>query len=112
MPTLAEQWIQEGMEKGLQQGLRQGLEKGREEGREEALEKGLEEGLERGQQQGAAALTLRLLQRRIGAVDTQTKEQIESLSVERLQQLGEALLDFQALSDLTTWLSENSGRTN
>ena len=96
MPTLAEQWIKEGMEKGLQQGL----EKGREEGREEGL------------QQGAASLTLRLLQRRIGTVDSQTKEQIESLSIERLQQLGEALLDFHALSDLTTWLSENDGRAN
>ncbi|MCE2661670.1 MAG: DUF4351 domain-containing protein, partial [Microcystis sp. 53602_E8] len=32
--------------------------------------------------------------------------QIQELSLEQLETLGEALLDFTSLTDLTTWLSE------
>jgi hypothetical protein len=33
-------------------------------------------------------------------------QQIRELSLEKLEVLGEALLDFTSLTDLTTWLSE------
>ncbi len=33
-------------------------------------------------------------------------QQIRELSLEQLETLGEALLDFTSLTDLTTWLSE------
>jgi hypothetical protein len=32
-------------------------------------------------------------------------EQIETLSLEQLENLGEALLDFQAVTDLEVWFS-------
>ncbi|TAG60340.1 MAG: DUF4351 domain-containing protein, partial [Oscillatoriales cyanobacterium] len=34
-------------------------------------------------------------------------EQIQTLSVEELEDLGEALLDFSEASDLTNWLNEH-----
>jgi len=59
-------------------------------------------------QQGIAALTLRQLQRRLGAVDVETQARIRALPVEQLEQLGEALLDFRTPEDLATWLSEHA----
>jgi hypothetical protein len=35
------------------------------------------------------------------------QEIVKSLSLERLEDLGEALLDFTNLTDLETWLSQN-----
>ena len=84
-----------GEAKGLQRGLEQGLEQG--------LERGLEQGLEQGRQK-EAALLLRLLGRRFGEIPANLTEEIRSLPVENLETLGEALLDFQSLSDLVTWL--------
>jgi hypothetical protein len=41
MPTLAEQWFQEGMEKGIKKGLKEGLIQGIEKGFEKGIEKGV-----------------------------------------------------------------------
>jgi hypothetical protein len=42
-------------------------------------------------------------------LDYFTRDRITALSLPQLESLGEALLDFAALSDLTTWL-ENQGQ--
>ncbi|WP_310416170.1 DUF4351 domain-containing protein [Chamaesiphon sp. OTE_8_metabat_110] len=52
-------------------------------------------------------LILRQLNRRIGDVSLQIQEQIKSLPLERLEDLGEALLDFAGMEDLTAWLDTN-----
>ncbi|MCB9076149.1 MAG: Rpn family recombination-promoting nuclease/putative transposase [Anaerolineaceae bacterium] len=62
MPTLAEQWKQEGEAIGLEKGEAIGLKKGIEQGREEGIEQGREEGREEGLEQGREA-TLKLLRR-------------------------------------------------
>ena len=51
-------------------------------------------------------LVTRLLTRRIGPIAPETTEQIQTLSVEELEDLGEALLDCSSASDLTNWLSD------
>lgn len=66
---------------------------------QEALEEGREEGRQR-----EVALILRLLNRQIGTMSPETQAQIQQLSSDRLEALGEALLDFSTPADLTTWL--------
>ncbi|WP_442936134.1 DUF4351 domain-containing protein [Nostoc sp.] len=55
---------------------------------------------------GEQRLVLRLLNRRIGEIDTSLIERIKGLSIEQLENLGEALLDFSSVADLETWLNQ------
>lgn len=55
----------------------------------------------------AQALVLRLVQKRVGDLPEAVKERIQSLSLEQLEALGEALLDFSAIADLLNWLQAN-----
>jgi predicted transposase/invertase (TIGR01784 family) len=68
----------------------------------------LEEGREEGRQQGAAALALRQAQHRFGILEADTSDRIRALPLEKLEQLGEALLDFTSREDLIAWLLEHS----
>jgi hypothetical protein len=43
--------------------------------------------------------------RAVGELPQQTKARIDALSLEQLENLGVALLDFEALVDLEVWLS-------
>jgi Domain of unknown function (DUF4351) len=61
--------------------------------------------LERGLQQ-EQALVLRQLTRKLGNIPTELPPQINSLSIEQLESLGEALLDFNAIADLENWLQK------
>jgi len=65
-----------------------------------------EDGLLEGRQQEALSFVTRLLTRRMGAIAPEMQEQIQSLSVEELENLGEALLDFSEGADLANWLNE------
>ncbi len=68
-----------------------------------------EQAKEEGRQQGEQYLILRLLNRRIGQIDTSLIEQIKGLSIEQLENLGEALLDFSSVNDLELWLNQHLG---
>jgi hypothetical protein len=50
------------------------------------------------------ALILRLLKRRVGEVPIELKTQVKALPLERLEELGEALLDFTGVVDLERFL--------
>jgi hypothetical protein len=56
----------------------------------------------------AVSLILRLLNRRLGEISSTLVQQIQELSLEQLETLGEALLDFTSLTDLTTGLYQFS----
>ena len=73
-----------------------------------AVQDWLAEGREEGRKQGEAALTLRQLTRRCGPLSEATSTRIQSLPLEQLESLAEAMLDFQSADDLTSWLSSNS----
>ncbi len=77
-------------------GERIGYERGKEEGKEE--------GKQQGKQQGEQNLVIRQLQRRVGELPQEVIEEIQALSLERLEALGEALLDFTTMDDLLNWL--------
>lgn len=83
---LTTSWKEEGIQIGLQQGLQQGLQR-------------------------ETDLVLRQLKRQLGKVSKQTEKDIRKLSIEKIEELGEALLDFQKASDLQTWLSKASKKT-
>jgi predicted transposase YdaD len=72
-----------------------------EVGRQEGLQAGLKEGLRAGE----ADLILRQLTRKYGTLAPEVNQQIKTLTIAELGDLGEALLDFVEISDLETWLS-------
>ena len=63
-----------------------------------------EQAVQQGVQRGEAKLVLRQLQRRFGEIPQNLEETIRKLPVERLEDLGLALLDFNTLTDLDNWL--------
>jgi predicted transposase/invertase (TIGR01784 family) len=75
---------------------------------QEAREDGLRVGRQEGLQAGERSLLLRLLQKRLGELPETTRSRINTLSLEQLETLGDALLDFQAIADLDTWLQRLS----
>ena len=76
-------WIEEGKVEGHQQGRQQGRQEGRQE------------------------LVLRQLRRRVGTVPEEIARRIYSLSESRIEEFGEALLDFQILPDAQAWLASH-----
>ncbi|MDD5037605.1 MAG: Rpn family recombination-promoting nuclease/putative transposase [Methylococcaceae bacterium] len=62
------------------------------------------EGRQEGRQQEGSALVLRLLTRRLGKLDAQHIGRIQALGIPLLEDLAEALLEFEVLSDLDAWL--------
>jgi hypothetical protein len=66
-------------------------------------------GFERGIEQGEKSLIVRQLTRRLSLKELPEvlRTQVESLPLLQLEALGEALLDFQSLSDLEQWLTTN-----
>jgi predicted transposase/invertase (TIGR01784 family) len=66
------------------------------------------EGEQEGKQEGKLELILRLLNRRVGELDTNLIKQIRGLDVSQLEELAEALLEFSSQDDLETWLQQSN----
>ncbi|AOX00448.1 hypothetical protein BJP34_14160 [Moorena producens PAL-8-15-08-1] len=90
------------VETSRQEGLLQGREEGLQEGRAEGLKQGREEGAQR-----ERALILRLLSRSLGEIPSELQQQILQLSLDKLEGLSEACLDFSNVDDLRAWLNQN-----
>ena len=88
--------------KALNQGLQEGIQQGLQEG----IQQGLQQGLQRGSQQQANALVLRLLSRRFGEISSDRLAQLNERSALELENLAEALLDFNDILDLDRWLEK------
>ncbi len=69
---------------------------------------GIQEGIQKGRQEGEVELVLRLLSRRLGALSAAEKRVIRKLDLEKIEALGESLLDFESRSDLSRWLEKNA----
>jgi len=78
------------------------------EGRQEGLLEGRLEGEARGRAAEAAAVTLRLLNRRCGPLSAATTARIQALPLQQLEALTDALLDFAGANDLASWLAEHA----
>lgn len=57
-----------------------------------------------GRQEGELDLALRLLRRRCGQLSPEQFARVRALPLERIEALGEALLEFRDVSDLEAWL--------
>ncbi len=66
-----------------------------------------QEAREEGRTAEAQSLVASQLQHRFGELSASTQTQIQTLSLEQIEELGKALLDFSSLSDLDLWLREN-----
>lgn len=55
-------------------------------------------------EEGERIIVLRQLNRRVGNIPDALLSKIQGLSVEQLEALGDALLDFSTLADLEEWL--------
>ncbi|MEI6069517.1 MAG: DUF4351 domain-containing protein [Methylococcaceae bacterium] len=67
-----------------------------------------------GRQEECISLVMRLIRRKFGIhpeLDT-TLEQLKSISVEKLEDLIEAILDWTTVGDLTEWLSQQLAGIN
>ena len=76
---------------------------------QDVVQEGIQLGKQQGIQQGEITLTLRLLRRRLGSLTDESVTRIRALPIEQLENLGEALLDFQSETDLQDWFAEVSG---
>ena len=74
---------------------------------QEILGIGLAEGEARGAARGEAAVTIRQLNRRCGPLSDATIARIQALPLDQLENLAEALLDFNGAGDLEAWLSKS-----
>jgi len=63
-----------------------------------------QEALAEGEAKGEIKLAIRQLNRRFGEIPQNLTERIRELPLNEIESLGEALLDFQSLSDLVSWL--------
>jgi predicted transposase YdaD len=64
------------------------------------------EGKAEGKAEEAANLVLRQLGRRFGEIPESSRTKIQTLALEKLEDLSEALLDFQEIRDLQNWLEQ------
>ena len=80
---------------------------------QELLAEGRLEGEARGEARGrvaeAAAMAIRLLNRRCGPLGEAATAHIKALPLEQLEALAEALLDFTGSADLAAWLADHAG---
>jgi hypothetical protein len=58
-----------------------------------------------GIQQGQVSMVMRLLKRKFGEINPDLEAQIQRLSSPQLEDLSEALLDFERVEELIAWLS-------
>jgi predicted transposase/invertase (TIGR01784 family) len=97
MPTLAEQWVEQG--KAI------GLEKGREEGEAIGRQKGREEGREEGRE-AALNVLRRFLATRFGVALDHFDAALQSLDLAALTALSEAAFEAESLAAFETKLAE------
>ncbi|MDB9521464.1 DUF4351 domain-containing protein [Dolichospermum circinale CS-1225] len=71
---------------------------------QEAKQEGRQEGRQEGKKDEATNLLLRILSKRFGKLGDSYIQNINSLNIEQLEKLGEAVLDFTDINDLETWL--------
>lgn len=62
--------------------------------------------LEQGNKQGEQRLIIRQLNRRFSEINPLLIERVRGLSIEQLETLGEALLDFSEVAELEAWLNQ------
>lgn len=68
----------------------------------------MEQGIQQGKTEEALLLVLRLLKKRFGTIDAELESKLSQLTLEKIEELSESLLDFSSYEDLTNWLNLHS----
>jgi hypothetical protein len=55
----------------------------------------------------AQKLVLKILTRKLGNISPEVRSRVNTLDIDKLESLGEDLLDFTSMADLEAWLSQN-----
>ena len=63
--------------------------------------------LQKGDKQGEQRTIIRQLNRRFIAIDSSLLDRVRMLTIEKLDDLADSLLDFSEISDLVTWLNRH-----
>ncbi len=66
----------------------------------------IQEGRQEGRREEGLSFALRLLNRRISSLSPDLEQRVRQLPLNSLEDLGEALLDFQTETDLINWLDQ------
>jgi predicted transposase/invertase (TIGR01784 family) len=74
------------------------------EGKLEGEKIGTQRGQILGRQQGLKQFAVKLLTRKFGKVSVKVVKRLDKLSAEQLEELAEAVLDFEKVADLDVWL--------
>ncbi|MEG3974773.1 Rpn family recombination-promoting nuclease/putative transposase [Microcoleus sp. herbarium8] len=77
-------------------------------GIQQGIERGIQQGIERGIQQGKSELIVLHMRRLIGEFSPDIQTRIRELNLDELENLGDAMFGFETVSDLVTWLQEDS----
>lgn len=72
---------------------------------QDILAQGEQRGIQKGRIEADRSMVNRQLTKRFGHIPVDLQSQINSLSLEQLEDLGEDLLDFTTICDLTTWFN-------
>ncbi len=62
--------------------------------------------INQGEKIEAIALVKRLIKKRFGDLTENMQSQIETLTIEQLESLGESLFDFNFVEDISLWLNQ------
>jgi predicted transposase/invertase (TIGR01784 family) len=100
MLSLAEQWIQEGVEEGKKQGKKEGIEEGKKQGKKEGIEEGKKQGIKQGERSTLREMFLRLLEGRFGSVPVGLMLRTEKLLTEQLKRLFDLAINATSLDEI------------
>ena len=98
----------QGLAEGQAEGRAQGLAEGQAEGRAEGLQEGLQEGRQEGQAQATRAAVQKVLVKRLKLSPESVATQLDALTVQKLEALFEAALDFESFADFEEWLRQQT----
>jgi predicted transposase YdaD len=60
-----------------------------------------------GRTEEGQSLVLKQLTRKLGNINPEVRSRVNSLTIDKLESLGEDLLDFISMADLDAWLNQN-----
>ena len=98
---------EEARKTGLAEGRAQGLAEGQAECRQEGRQEGRLEGRLEGQAQATRAAVQKVLVKKLKLSPESVSSQLSALTVQKLEALFEAALDFESVTDLENWLKQN-----
>jgi predicted transposase YdaD len=103
--TIQEEFIDKQAQEGAMTIAQQLFLEGEIHGKQVGLLEGKQAGLLEGKQAGLIEIATRLFQRRFGHLPLDIALQLRQLSIDRLTEFGEALLDFASVDQARQWLS-------